>query len=67
MIIDGVPDAFAQLLDKLVENALDFAPPGTPIRVALDAKDRGARLAVENDGPPRSRGDAAAGFFDSAA
>ena len=25
----GVPDAFAQLLDKLVENANDFAPAGT--------------------------------------
>ncbi|HEX3061732.1 MAG TPA: histidine kinase dimerization/phospho-acceptor domain-containing protein, partial [Usitatibacter sp.] len=26
---DGVPDAFAELLDKLVENANDFAPAGT--------------------------------------
>ncbi len=51
VIIEGVPDAFAQLLDKLVENALDFAPPGTPIRVTLEKKDAGARLAVENDGP----------------
>jgi signal transduction histidine kinase len=50
--VEGVPDAFAQLLDKLVENALDFAPAGTPIRVSLAKRDRGALLAVENDGPP---------------
>lgn len=49
---EGVPDAIAQLLDKLVENAIDFAPAGTPIRVALDAEGKGARLAVENAGPP---------------
>ncbi|HET7730830.1 MAG TPA: ATP-binding protein [Usitatibacter sp.] len=50
--VDGVPDAFAQLLDKLVENAHDFAPPESPIRVGLWAEGRSASLAVENDGPP---------------
>ena len=50
--IVGVPDAIAQLLDKLVENALDFAPEGTPIRVGLAKREPGgARLSVENDGP----------------
>jgi dedicated sortase system histidine kinase len=49
---EGVPDAFAQLLDKLVENAADFAPPGTAIRVFLERNGPVARLAVENDGPP---------------
>jgi len=48
----GVPDAIAQLLDKLVENALDFAPPGSAIRVSLSADARVARLAVANEGPP---------------
>jgi len=48
----GVPDAVAQLLDKLVENALDFAPEGTAIRVALERRPAGSRLSVENDGPP---------------
>jgi signal transduction histidine kinase len=48
----GVPDAIAQLLDKLAENALDFAPPGSAIRVALSADARVARLAVSNEGPP---------------
>jgi signal transduction histidine kinase len=50
--IDGVPDAIAQLLDKLVENANDFAPPGGAIRISLAADSRRALLAVENDGPP---------------
>jgi two-component system sensor histidine kinase ChvG len=49
---EGVPDAFAQLLDKLVENAQDFAPPGTAIRVSLAVEGNRATLAVENDGPP---------------
>jgi signal transduction histidine kinase len=48
----GVPDAFAQLLDKLVENALDFAPNGSAIRIALAVEGLAARLAVTNDGPP---------------
>ena len=48
----GVPDAFAQLLDKLAENAHDFAPEGTPVRVSLEPRGKGALLAVENSGPP---------------
>ena len=50
--VDGVPDAFAQVLDKLVENAHDFAPPGTPIRVLLSGRGRIAQLSVDNTGPP---------------
>ena len=48
----GVPDAVAQLLDKLVENAIDFAPADSVIRIALEAEGKRARLAVENAGPP---------------
>jgi signal transduction histidine kinase len=50
--MQGVPDAIAQLLDKLVENALDFAAPGTPLRLSLVAGGGRACLALENDGPP---------------
>jgi signal transduction histidine kinase len=60
----GVPDAIAQLLDKLAENANDFAPAGTPILVKLAPRATGWLLAVENAGPPLP-GDAAAGLFDS--
>jgi signal transduction histidine kinase len=47
----GVPDAFAQLLDKLVENAVDFAPAGTPVRISLASEGKRVTLAVENEGP----------------
>ena len=60
--LEGVPDAIAQLLDKLAENAHDFAPAGTPIRISLAASGRGWRLAVENAGPLLP---ATAGLFDS--
>ena len=45
----GAPDLLAQMLDKLVENALDFAALGTSIRISLGID---ARLRVENQGPP---------------
>jgi dedicated sortase system histidine kinase len=48
----GAPDLLAQMLDKLVENAVDFAAAGTAIRISLTAGGEGARLRVENDGPP---------------
>ena len=50
--IDGSPDLVAQLLDKLVDNARDFATAGEPIAVALDADGAAARLSVSNVGPP---------------
>jgi signal transduction histidine kinase len=50
--VHGIPDAIAQMLDKLVENADDFAPDGTAIRVSLARRGAVAQLAVENDGPP---------------
>jgi two-component system sensor histidine kinase ChvG len=60
----GVPDAFAQLLDKLVENAVDFGPPGTPIVIELAANARRATLSVANAGPPLPES-LRAGLFDS--
>jgi len=44
----GAADLFAQMLDKLVENAVDFAATGTAIRVSLGDD---ALLRVENQGP----------------
>src|SRR5262249_38987810 len=46
------PDLVAQLVDKLVDNALGFARPGTPIEVALARRGSTAFLSVENQGPP---------------
>ncbi len=71
----AVPEAIAQALDKLVANAVDFAVPGTTIRVELAARDivdpaggrrpvAGWRLSVFNLGQPlpESMGDS---LFDS--
>jgi two-component system sensor histidine kinase ChvG len=48
----GAPDLVAQLLDKLVDNALGFARAGTPVRVELEREGGTAALWVENQGPP---------------
>lgn len=49
--IEGAPDLIVQMLDKLVDNAVDFSPPGSliVIRVALEAPD--VLLEVDNSGP----------------
>jgi two-component system sensor histidine kinase ChvG len=49
--VSGSPDLAAQMLDKLVENAVDFSPPGAPVRVRLAVRGRHAQLEVENQGP----------------
>lgn len=48
----GAPDLIAQMLDKLVANAVDFSAPGEPIEVAVVAAPGGATLSVSNIGPP---------------
>ncbi len=47
----GAPDLLAQMLDKLVENAVDFATSGTAIRVFLTLKEGNLVLRIENLGP----------------
>ena len=47
----GSPDLIAQLLDKLMDNAADFAPPDAPITIALEWDSRACRLSVRNEGP----------------
>jgi two-component system, OmpR family, sensor histidine kinase ChvG len=49
--VRGAPDLAAQMLDKLVDNAVDFATPGTPLRVVLQFQTTTATLAVINRGP----------------
>jgi dedicated sortase system histidine kinase len=51
MEVEGSPDLAAQLLDKLVENAVDFSPAGEPVRVALEEAGGEALLTVRNRGP----------------
>ena len=47
----GAPDLIAQMLDKLVANAIDFSAPGEPIEVTLAELPGAASLSVSNVGP----------------
>jgi dedicated sortase system histidine kinase len=49
--LSGSPDLYAQMLDKLVANAVDFSAGEEPIRVRLSVKDGRAVLTVSNRGP----------------
>jgi two-component system, OmpR family, sensor histidine kinase ChvG len=40
-----------QLLDKLIDNAVDFSPEGSLIRVRLAEEPQAAVIEVENSGP----------------
>jgi dedicated sortase system histidine kinase len=47
----GAPDLIAQMLDKLVENAVDFCPDAGLITVRLARAGSEYELSVANDGP----------------
>ncbi len=52
--IVGAPDLVLQMLDKLIDNAVDFSPPGSTVRLRLSA-DRDSAMAtleIDNEGPP---------------
>lgn len=52
VVLEGVPDLFAQLLDKLANNAMDFALSGSAIEFTLIRNQSHALLRVSNEGPP---------------
>jgi dedicated sortase system histidine kinase len=56
MAVLGAPDLIAQMLDKLVANATEFATNNAPVVVRLTRIEAPsgaqARLSVENEGPP---------------
>ncbi|RTR33250.1 proteobacterial dedicated sortase system histidine kinase [Shewanella atlantica] len=49
--MSGVPEYIAQLMDKLIANALEFSLPGTAISVSLEVKQKKAELCISNLGP----------------
>lgn len=51
ILIKGSDIRIEQLLDKLVDNALDFTPVGGLISLGLARDGLGCRLTVSNDGP----------------
>jgi dedicated sortase system histidine kinase len=60
----GNPELIAQMLDKLIANAVDFARPETTIDVALSVAGRQVTLRVANQGPTLPEGRQAR-LFDS--
>src|SRR5439155_1647361 len=50
--VEGSPDLAAQLLDKLVENAVDFCRGAEPVRIELTEAGGAAVLSVVNKGRP---------------
>ena len=53
--IDGSAELLAQMLDKLVDNAVDFAAPETAIEITLQYQDKWLVLSVANEGPELPR------------
>ena len=64
VMIKGAPDLIAQLLDKLVSNARDFALPGSVIEIGLNVSETNAKLTVSNEGPELP-GNIQTNLFDS--
>jgi signal transduction histidine kinase len=48
----GAPELVIQMLDKLVDNAVDFSKPGDSITIGLSRDAEGWLLSVRNPGPP---------------
>jgi len=51
-IISGSEQRIEQMLDKLIDNAMEFSPERSVITVRLRAEQGEARLTVANQGPP---------------
>ncbi len=49
--VKGSPEAFRQMLDKLIENANEFSKPGSSIDIALSLVGSEVLLQVTNQGP----------------
>ncbi len=48
----AAPELIVQMLDKLVENAADFAPAGSEIHIGCHTLADRVAIEVSNDGPP---------------
>lgn len=50
--IHGDPDRLRQMLEKLIDNAVSFHLPGTPVTITLESRHDMIELCVGNEGPP---------------
>ena len=50
IVFNVIADAFAQMLDKLVQNAVDFSQMGSSVNISLGGSSRQIRIQVENIG-----------------
>ncbi len=50
--LTGAPDLIVQMLDKLIDNAVDFSPAGSTITVRMRDEGAAALIEVDNVGPP---------------
>ena len=64
LTIEGAPDLVAQMLDKLVANAMEFGVPGASVVIRVTRAGADVQLSVGNDGPPLPEG-MAGRLFDS--
>jgi signal transduction histidine kinase len=52
VMLTGAPDLIVQMLDKLIDNAVDFSPKQARITLRLVADASEATIEVDNPGPP---------------
>jgi two-component system, OmpR family, sensor histidine kinase ChvG len=52
IMFNGAPDLIVQMLDKLIDNAVDFSSEGATITVRLRLEAGAGLIDVENPGPP---------------
>ncbi|MBT9612332.1 MAG: proteobacterial dedicated sortase system histidine kinase [Burkholderiales bacterium] len=52
ILLSGGPDLIAQMLDKLISNAVDFHRAESSIDIALACEKQHAVLTLSNEGPP---------------
>jgi len=51
VLLNGAPDLIAQMLDKLIANAVDFHLPDSTIDIALASTTHEASITLSNEGP----------------
>jgi dedicated sortase system histidine kinase len=64
IMFHGDPNRIRQMLDKLIENAVDFSAVDDPIQIELGSDNREARISIINQGPELPR-DLQEQIFDS--